>query len=130
MSAATPLGFHARCRRYFAQRGISWDPHRMWLDQATPAQRRRLLRKERRSWATAARGGAREWQAGELVPVRSGGATDWPCDVCGLPDPYQGTGDGIGSCGCPRCDGGEAAASSVLCACPPDDYYDPYGEAP
>lgn len=46
------------------------------------------------------------------------------CDVCGLPDPYDGTGDGIGSCGCPRCDGGEAAASSVLCTCPPDDYFD------
>ena len=46
------------------------------------------------------------------------------CDVCGLPDPYDGGGDGIGSCGCPRCDGGEAAASSVLCTCPPDDVYD------
>lgn len=43
------------------------------------------------------------------------------CDVCGLPDPYNGAGDGIGSCECPRCDGGEAAASSVLCICPPDD---------
>jgi len=43
------------------------------------------------------------------------------CDVCGLPDPYDGGGDGIGSCECPRCDGGEAAASSVLCVCPPDD---------
>ena len=42
------------------------------------------------------------------------------CDVCGLPDPYNGQGDGIGSCDCPRCDGGEAAASSVLCTCPPD----------
>lgn len=27
------------------------------------------------------------------------------CDVCGLPDPYNGAGDGIGSCGCdgPAC---------------------------
>lgn len=46
------------------------------------------------------------------------------CDVCGLQDPYNGTGDGIGSCECPRCDGGEAAASSVLCICPPEDDYD------
>lgn len=49
------------------------------------------------------------------------------CDVCGLPDIYDGQGDGIGSCECPRCDGGEAAADSVLCICPPgdaDDYFD------
>lgn len=46
------------------------------------------------------------------------------CDVCGLPDPYNGGGDGIGSCDCPRCDGGEAASSSVLCICPPDEFYD------
>lgn len=26
------------------------------------------------------------------------------CDDCGLPDPYNGAGDGIGSCECPRCD--------------------------
>ena len=30
------------------------------------------------------------------------------CDVCGLPDPYRGQGDGIGSCDCPRCDCGAA----------------------
>ena len=46
------------------------------------------------------------------------------CDVCGLPDLYGGQGDGIGSCDCPRCDGGEAAESSVLCICPPDE--DPF----
>ena len=46
------------------------------------------------------------------------------CDICGLPDYYGGQGDGIGSCECPRCDGGEAAASSVFCICPPDDYDD------
>lgn len=46
----------------------------------------------------------------------------YDCDVCNLPDPYQGTGDGIGSCDCPRCDGGcGAAASSVFCTCPPDE---------
>ena len=43
------------------------------------------------------------------------------CDVCGLPDLYGGQGDGIGSCECSRCDGGEAADSSVLCICTPDD---------
>jgi hypothetical protein len=46
------------------------------------------------------------------------------CDVCGLPDLHNGQGDGIGSCDCPRCDGGEAAASSALCTCPPGDDYD------
>lgn len=25
------------------------------------------------------------------------------CFNCGLPDPYRGQGDGIGSCDCPRC---------------------------
>lgn len=43
-----------------------------------------------------------------------------PCDVCGLVDPYNGQGDGIGSCGCPRCDCGNAAGSS-LCVCPGED---------
>lgn len=28
------------------------------------------------------------------------------CPDCGLPDPYHGQGDGIGSCECPRCDCG------------------------
>jgi len=41
------------------------------------------------------------------------------CDVCNMPDPYAGQGDGIGSCGCLRCDGGEAALGSVFCNCPP-----------
>ena len=47
----------------------------------------------------------------------------WECDVCGLPDPYNGRGDGIGSCDCHRCEGGEAAEWSALCICPPDDDY-------
>ncbi|MBM7788877.1 hypothetical protein [Tenggerimyces flavus] len=42
------------------------------------------------------------------------------CDVCGLPDPYNGSGDGIGSCDCPRCECGEAHFSS-LCSCPTGD---------
>lgn len=46
------------------------------------------------------------------------------CDVCGLPDLHNGQGDGIGSCECPPCDGGEAADGSVFCTCPPDDAYD------
>ena len=53
-------------------------------------------------------------------------ALDWEsaeCDVCGLPDIHQGAGDGIGSCDCPRCDGGEAAANSALCICPPDEVW-------
>ena len=48
------------------------------------------------------------------------------CDVCGLPDRYNGNGDGIGSCDCPRCECG-AAAWSNFCICPPED--DPgYGD--
>lgn len=27
----------------------------------------------------------------------------WTCPECGLPDLHNGYGDGIGSCGCPRC---------------------------
>jgi hypothetical protein len=42
------------------------------------------------------------------------------CDVCDLPDPYQGNGDGIGSCDCTRCECG-AAAWSMFCTCPPED---------
>ena len=47
------------------------------------------------------------------------------CDVCGLPDPHNGEGDGIGSCDCPRCDCG-TAAQSQFCQCPDDDGYDGY----
>ena len=42
------------------------------------------------------------------------------CDVCNLPDPYHGQGDGIGSCDCPRCECG-AAHFSQFCTC--DDAY-------
>lgn len=49
------------------------------------------------------------------------------CDVCGLPDPYRGQGDGIGSCDCPRCDHGcGVARGSYLCNGPSDD--DPYDD--
>jgi len=51
------------------------------------------------------------------------------CDVCGLPDPYNGQGDGIGSCDCPRCDHGcGVAAMSSLCQGSDDDY--PYDDDP
>lgn len=42
------------------------------------------------------------------------------CDVCDLPDPYDGAGDGIGSCECPRGDCGYPDWS-VFCTCPTDD---------
>lgn len=42
------------------------------------------------------------------------------CDVCGLPDIYNGQGDGAGSCDCPRCDCG-VAIGSYVCTCPPAD---------
>jgi hypothetical protein len=28
----------------------------------------------------------------------------WICMDCGMYDPYDGDGDGIGSCDCPRCE--------------------------
>jgi hypothetical protein len=113
MSAATPLGFHDRARRYMAASGREWDPHRMSLDQVTPRQRRRLMHKERRSWRKRADQHRHD---------------SWlDCDVCGLPDPYNGYGDGIGSCDCPRCECG-SAAHSVFCTCPPDDYCDYYDD--
>jgi hypothetical protein len=44
------------------------------------------------------------------------------CDVCGLPDPHNGDGDGIGSCDCPRCDHGcGVARGSYLCDGPDDE---------
>lgn len=52
------------------------------------------------------------------------------CDVCSLPDFYNGAGDGIGSCDCPRCDGCPAAAGSVFCQCPPDDELGAFDMAP
>lgn len=108
MSTAKPLSYAGRCERYARQRGWAYDPQRMSIGHLTPAQRRRALRKERRAW----RADAAEYAA-----------AGWDCDVCGLPDPYNGTGDGIGSCDCPRCECG-TAAHSVLCTCPPDDYWD------
>lgn len=45
------------------------------------------------------------------------------CDVCGLLDLYDGAGDGIGSCDCPRCEEcGEAAGSAWCRGCQRDDY--------
>lgn len=46
------------------------------------------------------------------------------CVECCLPDPYNGHGDGIGSCDCPRCDCGECKPCAValsLCRCYDDD---------
>lgn len=53
------------------------------------------------------------------------------CDVCGLVDPFNGDGDGIGSCDCPRCEGPcGVAADSVLCGCPDDSDEWPPGVCP
>lgn len=41
------------------------------------------------------------------------------CLECGLPDPYDGWGDGIGSCECPRC---EYCGAPPGCDCSDDDY--------
>lgn len=37
------------------------------------------------------------------------------CLDCGLPDPYEGHGDGIGSCDCPRCQ--SCGAGPLECDC-------------
>lgn len=37
------------------------------------------------------------------------------CLLCGLPDPYDGQGDGIGSCDCSRCD--DCGAGPEQCEC-------------
>lgn len=42
------------------------------------------------------------------------------CDSCGLPDPYSGGGDGVGSCDCERCPCGLAPCDPA-CACDEDD---------
>ena len=42
---------------------------------------------------------------------------------CGLPDPYNGDGDGIGSCECPRCEW--CGAAPLECSCESDDDYLP-----
>lgn len=42
------------------------------------------------------------------------------CFDCGLPDPYNGAGDGIGSCECSRCEW--CAGPPGICHCEADDY--------
>lgn len=37
------------------------------------------------------------------------------CLTCNLPDPYNGDGDGIGSCECPRCD--TCGSAPLTCEC-------------
>jgi hypothetical protein len=37
------------------------------------------------------------------------------CPSCGLPDAYDGDGDGVGSCECSRCD--ECGAAPLSCRC-------------
>jgi hypothetical protein len=40
---------------------------------------------------------------------------------CGMYDPYDGQGDGIGSCDCPRCEW--CAGPPGVCSCESDDQY-------
>jgi hypothetical protein len=44
------------------------------------------------------------------------------CPDCGLPDPYHGNGDGIGSCDCPRCPC--CGAGPMDCDCQRDGEFD------
>ena len=46
------------------------------------------------------------------------------CLSCGLPDPYRGQGDGIGSCECPRCE--YCGADPLVCECGEDDVFDEF----
>jgi len=45
------------------------------------------------------------------------------CFDCNLPDHYNGAGDGIGSCDCPRCDRCGEPPGLCTAACD-DDLYD------
>lgn len=46
------------------------------------------------------------------------------CFECGMPDPYNGHGDGIGSCMCPRCD--QCGWAPGVCNCSDDYFFDEY----
>lgn len=59
------LTYAGRCERYARRRGWRYDPHAISIGHLTPAQRRRALRKERRSWARRAAGA-------ELTEARTG----------------------------------------------------------
>ena len=48
------------------------------------------------------------------------------CLRCGLPDPYQGQGDGFGSCECSRCDCCRAAPEECDCSQDWDGYEDEF----
>lgn len=41
--------------------------------------------------------------------------SSYRCLDCGLPDSYDGGGDGIGSCDCPRCENCGAAPQECNC---------------
>ena len=41
------------------------------------------------------------------------------CRQCGLPDSYDGDGDGIGSCDCSRCE--DCGMPPLTCHCDEDD---------
>lgn len=45
---------------------------------------------------------------------------------CGLPDPYHGDGDGIGSCECPRCE--DCGAAPLTCDCASADFDPTYSQ--
>lgn len=50
------------------------------------------------------------------------------CLDCGLPDWYDGDGDGIGSCECPRCDW--CGAAPGVCSCGHADDFADFGDDP
>lgn len=53
-----------------------------------------------------------------------GGGAVTSCFDCGLPDAYNGQGDGIGSCECPRCYSCGAPPQGCDCAWTEDDWGD------
>lgn len=50
MSAARAKDYVTRAVYYMDQRGVVIDEHTLYYKQVTPKQRRRLFKKERRSW--------------------------------------------------------------------------------
>lgn len=68
-------------------------------------------------------GHRRAWNAREHERERRQCFRFYPvyaCFDCGLADPYDGAGDGIGSCDCPRC---EQCGAGPGCDCRDDDEF-------
>ncbi|MEU7904139.1 hypothetical protein [Actinoplanes sp. NPDC049118] len=92
--------------RWMGRASIAFGHRRAW-DAREKEQERRFWDETPEVWL----GGP----AGEAALIAGVCA---PCFDCGLPDTYDGQGDGIGSCECPRC---ERCGSGPGCDCRWDD---------